>query len=191
MTAIIILAAGRSSRLGRPKQLLTFQDESLLRRSARTALESGCGPVTVVLGFSAQRMVSELDGLPVQIVINRRWEEGMASSLRTGLRAVSKEVSSVLLMLCDQPHVDAELLRSLHGRFEEGALIVTCRYRGVIGVPVLFSRKYFGDLLTLEGDQGARSVIQEHRQAVEVIDFEAAAVDIDTEDEYAQLLEDS
>ncbi|HLU99736.1 MAG TPA: nucleotidyltransferase family protein [Acidobacteriota bacterium] len=191
MTAIIILAAGESSRLGRPKQLLTFQGESLLRRSTRVALEARCGPVIVVLGFAAQQMVPELENLPVQMVINQDWKDGMASSLRAALRAVPKEADAALLMLCDQPGVDVDTLRKMNSRFEQGAAIVACSYRGVMGVPALFSREFFGELNQLKGDRGARSVLHRHRAEMEVIDCPGAALDIDTEAEYRQLIQDA
>lgn len=187
MTAIVILAAGGSSRLRHPKQLLSFKGESLLRRSARIAVESECKPVIVVLGFSAREMVSELKNLPVQVVINPEWGEGMASSLRTGLKAVPEEAAAVLLMLCDQPHVNTELLSRLNGKFLAGSPIVASRYRGVAGVPALFSREFFGNLSSLEGDQGARSVIQKYIEEVATIDFEEGAIDIDTEGDYSRL----
>lgn len=190
MTAIIILAAGGSNRLGRPKQLLSFQGESFLRRSARFAVEAGCGPVIVVLGYSAQEMVSELSSFPVRAVINPGWKEGIASSLGKGLQAVPEEATAVLLMLCDQPYVDAEVLRRLVAVFEGGAPIVACRYRNVLGVPALFSREFFDDLRRLKGDEGARSVIQTNLHRVEVVDCEEAGVDIDTEAEYSRLNQD-
>lgn len=191
MTAIIILAAGESNRLGRPKQLLTFRGESLLRRSTRVAVEAQCGPVIVVLGFAAQKMAPELEGLPVYLVTNQSWKDGMASSLRVGLRAVPEEADAALLVLCDQPYIDVDILRKLNSRFEQGATIAACRYRDVTGVPALFSRKFFDELDRLQGDQGARSVLNRHQAEVEVVDCAAAAVDIDTEAEYRRLIRDA
>src|SRR5580692_2476743 len=107
--ALILLAAGPSTRLGQPKQLLPFRGRSLLRHAAETALASSCRPVVVVLGASAERMKSELTDLPVMIAVNSGWESGMGSSIRAGLEALTNGknadagVGAVVIMVCDQP----------------------------------------------------------------------------------------
>src|SRR5262249_31770573 len=109
----IILAAGESSRLGQPKQLLSFRGTTLLRHAVQTALSSVCRPVAVVLGAHFEMVTDKLNGLPIEIVKNEAWRDGMSSSLRMGLAAVESEVDAVILMLCDQPLVSVELLNRL------------------------------------------------------------------------------
>ena len=208
--AFVVLAAGGSSRLGRPKQLLRWRGRTLLRRAAETALAcASCpgasagraggatavrlGPVVVVLGADAPAMRAELDGLPVQIAVNRRWREGVASSLRSGLRAAISASgrggpAAVIFVTCDQPYVTPSLLRSLVRRFRRGAPIVACAYAGTLGVPALFGRAFFGDLVSLEGDGGAKRVIERHRDVVRVVAFERGAADVDSPGDVDSLL---
>jgi molybdenum cofactor cytidylyltransferase len=147
--ALILLAAGGSRRLGEPKQLLPFKGRSLLRHAAETALRTSCRPVVVVLGTEAQRMKSELSDLEVEIVENREWQEGVASSIRAGLRAVG-DVDGYVMMLCDQPFITPEFIDAL-ARCER---LASAEYGGSIGVPAFFPREYFPELNALQGDQG-------------------------------------
>ena len=173
----IILAAGASRRLGQPKQLLELQGESLLRRIARTALVGG-GPVTVVVGFRAPDMVANLAGLPVRVLVNPDWEEGMASSIRAGVAALPPGSSGVLLLLCDQPAVNPALLARLQAAHRaEPQVPVACGYGGILGTPALFPARSFPDLLRLRGDCGARKLLQ--GQPVQVIPFPAGSRDVD------------
>ncbi|GAB3812020.1 hypothetical protein GCM10028895_02660 [Pontibacter rugosus] len=113
---VVILAAGASTRLGQPKQLLVHENESLLQRAIRAATSSWCEEVVVVLGANYESVVSDLEGLPVQVVKNEAWQQGMGASIRCGLQKlleVNTGIDAVLLLLCDQPYVDAELLNQL------------------------------------------------------------------------------
>jgi molybdenum cofactor cytidylyltransferase len=146
----------------------------------------------VVLGADAPAMRAELDGLAVRVVVNRRWRDGLASSLRSGLRAAISASgpggpAAVLFVTCDQPYVTPSLLRSLVRRFRRGAPIVACAYAGTLGVPALFGRTFFGELASLEGDAGARRVIERHRDVVRVVAFERGAADVDTQDDWESL----
>ena len=182
-SALILLAAGASTRLGRPKQLLPFRGRSLLRHAAETALASDCRPVVVVLGASADRLQTELNALPVTVALNPLWAEGMASSIRSGLRAMTAGAAgpdSVVIMLCDQPLITARMLHLLvNAHRSEGRGIVASEDEGALGVPALFSRKYYPELGMQEGDQGARSIIVEHGDDVARIVLPAAAFDVD------------
>lgn len=181
--AAVVLAAGASRRLGEPKQLLPIEGESLLRRSARLAVEAGCEPVFVVLGFEAERMRGELAGLGVEAVLNQDWPEGMGSSLRRGVAAamaVRPEVDGVLAMVCDQPFLTAEHLRGLLARHRAGGKGITASfYRGKAGVPAVFARRFFAELLDLQGDRGARGILEAHADEVETIAWPEGEVDID------------
>ena len=182
--AVVVLAAGGSSRLGTPKQLVRFRGRTLLRRAAETALACSAGPVVVVLGAHAAALRAELEGLPIRVTVNRRWREGLASSLRAGLRAARAAAGprgpgGILFLTCDQPYVTPGLLRRLVQRFQRGAPIVACAYAETLGVPALFGRAQFGDLLALSGDQGAKRLIASHRDNVASVRFARGATDVD------------
>ncbi|RYC69429.1 MULTISPECIES: nucleotidyltransferase family protein [Spirosoma] len=181
----IILAAGDSSRMGgEPKQLLTYKGQSLIRRITETALALQRGPVVVVLGANRERIVPELQGLPVTLVDNASWPTGQASSLKTGLAALyitHKDIDRVLVLHTDQPLVSLGLL--LHmvevGKDDQKG-IIACRYDTQLSVPALFSRDYISDLLGLEGDKGVKWVIGKHRDDCSEVPFEAGAIDLDS-----------
>jgi molybdenum cofactor cytidylyltransferase len=173
----VILAAGASRRLGRPKQLVEFQGESLLRRSVRAAL-AGCAPVLVVLGSGAAELEAHLAGLPVTLVANPDWEEGMAASLRRGVAALPDGTEAVLFLVCDQIQVDGALvLRLLEAHRARPRAVVTCAYAGGRGTPSLFPARCFPELLALRGDRGARGLLG--GDDVVVVPFPGGERDVD------------
>jgi molybdenum cofactor cytidylyltransferase len=188
---LVILAAGASRRLGRPKQLLTYRGRSLLRHTAETVVHAGCRPIIVVLGAYAQACEGELRGLPVRMVRNLRWCDGMGASLRAGVQALTATgalVEAVVITLCDQPLLSAHTITSLvEVHRASGSPIVASEYGGAAGVPALFHHTLFGALLSLEGSEGARSVIVRYGDLVRRVPFAGGAVDIDTLEDYAQL----
>jgi molybdenum cofactor cytidylyltransferase len=191
---IVVLAAGASKRLGTPKQLLHYEGQTLLRRAAETALATACGPVVVVLGAHAQPLVLELQGLPVRIVKNPDWEQGMRSSIRPGMEALlgadEEALAGVIFMLCDQPLVTVRVLEALiQTHAETGKGIVACAYGGTWGVPALFSKTLFWDLATLGSGEGAKQVLANHPEEVATICFPEGALDVDTPQDYARLRE--
>jgi len=173
--AAVVLAAGASTRLGEPKQLVTLAGETLLERAVRTAREAGCSPVVVVLGAGYVEILgySQLgDAVPV---INAEWAEGMASSIRLGVRTVSlvaKEATGVVLMACDQPAVTAPHLRSLTA---SGKLTASA-YSGRNGIPAYFPASAFAQLMQLRGDKGARDLVRE----AAAIELPEGELDVDT-----------
>jgi molybdenum cofactor cytidylyltransferase len=185
--AAVVLAAGASSRLGQPKQLIRIGGESLLRRATRFAAEAGCSPVYVVLGCEAERMRAELDGLSASIVIHPGWQEGMGSSLRAGMEAIRKadpQPESVLVLVCDQPRLGADHLRDLLARHPsvqgDGRVAITASvYAGRAGVPAVFSARLFPQLSASLGDRGARDLIQTCRTEVQEIPWPEGELDID------------
>ncbi len=179
MIAVLVLAAGGSSRMGGPKQLLELDGKTMLRRAVETAVASQAAPVVVVLGCQADRMERELDDLDARAVVNPDWKTGMASSLRAGLAAVPDEAEGVLITLCDQPLITAEQLRHLITLFAGKALAASC-YAGALGVPAVLARTLFPELLSLTGDVGARRVIQAHADKAAVMDLPEGAIDLDT-----------
>jgi molybdenum cofactor cytidylyltransferase len=188
---LILLAAGGSARLGRPKQLLEFRGQPLLRHAAETALASQCRPVVVVLGAEAEACADVLNGLPVRIVINADWNEGLSSSIRAGIAALESEklaVSAAILCVADQPHLTAPLLNSLiETHRATGKKIIAAQYAGVPGPPALFCASLFDQLKTLSGDEGARRVLLANPDTVALVPFPEGSLDIDTAADYAQL----
>jgi molybdenum cofactor cytidylyltransferase len=188
---LVMLAAGGSARLGRPKQLLPYGGRSLLRHAAEVAVASLCRPITVVLGAHAAEITGELRGLPVRLVENPCWSEGMGSSLRTGLEnliAISPRMGAVVIALCDQPLLSAGTIDVLVRVHREGLRhLVASEYGGVLGAPALFSRALFGELLSLKRGSGAREIIGRRRGEVWGVPFPGGLIDIDTSDDYEQL----
>lgn len=154
-----------------------------MRSAATAALDAGARPVMVVLGAAADVIASELSGLRhVRTVINAHWETGLASSLATGLRALMEIAGcdAVLVMLADQPNVDAPALKKLIAAFDSEHRIVAAAYSGTVGVPAIFSCEHVADLMRLEGDTGAGKWLRSHPDKVTTVELPEAAADIDT-----------
>jgi molybdenum cofactor cytidylyltransferase len=191
LTGIILLAAGASVRLGEAKQLLEFDNQTLLRRSAATALQISEN-VVVTLGAQSEIMRREIKDLPVKIAENKDWEAGMGGSVKIGLEKLIEadgNLERVIVMVCDQPFVSANLLGKLISKYEEtNAPIVACEYENTLGVPALFSANIFPDLLTLEPSHGAKTLLKKHRQRVISVEFPEGAFDIDTPEDYEKFI---
>ncbi|WP_210519145.1 nucleotidyltransferase family protein [Hymenobacter terricola] len=188
--ALLLLAAGASTRMGRPKQLLPYNGRTLLRHAAETAVASGCTPIVLVTGALHEELMAEVTGLPIQAVRNMAWATGMASSIRTGLAAVAATgPAAVLIMLCDQPLVTSELLRQLVAQQQQTqAPVVASLYGDTLGVPAVFGQTMLADLLQLQGQQGARHLIASFGPGVGRIPLLAGLLDVDTPEQYATLL---
>ncbi|MBL7850430.1 MAG: nucleotidyltransferase family protein [Cyclobacteriaceae bacterium] len=186
---ILLLAAGASSRMGRSKQMLVVDGEPLLVRSVRAALETG-SPVFVVLGAKAEEHKSLLTDFPVRLVHHPSWERGMGSSLKEGLKAILAEgpgVTGVVVMLCDQPRVNSEHLRTLMNRAGNSPkTIIASAYHQTIGVPALFKSALFPQLLALGDEAGAAKLIRSQPDRVEAVDFPEGVIDLDTPDDVAR-----
>lgn len=192
-TAIIVLAAGKSSRLGRPKQLLPFHASTLVQRIVHAALKAATGNVVLVTGAHEESVSAVLTGEPITIVHNKEWEEGMSSSIRTGIQASCNgglAPGNAIICVCDQPFVSPQLLISMvRAKEESGKGIVACAYSGTIGVPVLFDCRYFYNLCHLAAHEGAKHLLSRYKEDVGTIAFPDGDKDIDTEDDYTRLLE--
>jgi len=187
MTGLIILAAGESGRLGRPKQNLLFQGQTLLQRAIGTALASACMPVMVVLGANADQIMPITNA---DIIYNDDWKGGMASSIRLAVSAITKNasISAIIIMLCDQPFASAELLNSMiTTQRQTGRSIVACTYNSTTGAPVLFTKAWFAELLLLQGQEGAKKIIKTHPGHVATVAFKHGGTDIDTQADYDNL----
>ncbi len=189
--AAIILAAGNSSRLGQPKQLVMHDGESLVRHAVRAATEVECNPILVVVGAQAEKVRAELEGLDLGLVKNNDWTEGIASSIRAGidhLIETAPQIEAVFLLACDQPFVNGTLLKQLMDlRLTTGKQIVASAYAHTFGIPALFDRNCFAELLGLKGDYGAKQLMIAHFNDMPSIDFPAAAIDIDTPADFQHL----
>lgn len=189
---IIILAAGRSARLGSPKQLLSYQGKNLLQHTIDAAHESQAGPIVVVLGSDMDEIAGRLDPIHLTIVKNPNWESGMASSVACGINTMNNlypDTEAVILMVCDQPFVNAKLLKDLINKQEEsGSSIVASSYENIQGTPALFHKKHFDELSALNGDTGARSLIKRYAESIEAIPFDLGSIDIDTIEDYRNLV---
>ena len=187
----VILAAGSSSRMGRPKQTLQFQGTSLLRRATLAALEATCRPVVVVTGAHAELSRRELDQLDVREAFNPDWETGMGSSVRAGIEtliSVDADVAAAVLLLCDQPHVTSTVVSSLiAAHHTTGRPLIASAYGESFGVPALFSRTLFTELTQLAGSSGAKEIIKRHASEAHFIPFPEGEVDVDTPDDFSSL----
>jgi molybdenum cofactor cytidylyltransferase len=190
-TGIIILAAGKSSRLGSPKQLLVYSGATLLQHAIETAQSSDAGIVIVVLGANADLITDELKPTRVNIVVNAAWKEGMASTIRYGIQTLVKlnpHVEAVIVMVADQPFVTAALLNNLmEVNRKEQRNIVAGKYGDTFGTPVLFSKYFFRELLQLTGDVGAKSLVRKYMNDAAFVPFPKGDIDIDTMGDYISL----
>jgi CTP:molybdopterin cytidylyltransferase MocA len=188
--AAIILAAGASRRMGRVKQLLPYNGQSLLLGAVDAALNSQCEEVIVVLGAHADAVQSEISRTTAQIVLNDGWEAGISSSIRCGLAAAEASApAAVLLMLADQPLIEAPTIDRLISAYREAdPLVAASQYESggetVYGVPAIFSRAVFPELAGLLGPGGAKNVITRHRHQALFVPAPEAALDVDTINDY-------
>jgi molybdenum cofactor cytidylyltransferase len=191
-TGIIILAAGNSSRLGEPKQLLEYKGKSLLHHVTRQALKM-TGAVVVVSGSNNNLIENELKNLQVITVYNPEWQEGMGSSIRAGVEKIIDEfpmLESLIISVCDQPFINSSVFSELITKHKENLKgIIASAYAGILGTPVMFDRKYFGELSKLSGNEGAKKLLHVFSRDVGSIDFEKGRIDIDTKDDYEQLIQ--
>jgi molybdenum cofactor cytidylyltransferase len=190
--AAIIVAAGSSSRLGQPKQLLIVDGEPMLQRTIRNAREAGASPVYVVLGANRDAIEKAVDFSSAVIVGNPEWDKGMASSIRAGVRAVeveSSKIAGILVLSCDQPRVTKDYLRRMIETFaaQPDAPTIASAYAGVRGVPAIFPRHAFPDLLVLDGDQGARRLLVNQSRAVLALPLDGGEIDIDRPEDLAKI----
>ena len=187
----VILAAGASTRMGTPKQLLYFKGRSLLRHIVDVAIAQECEPIVVVLGAHAEQIRYQVSQLPVMVVENQDWDLGMGASIRVGVNAVNnltKNLEAVILLLCDQPFVCSHVLNQLVEIYHTTHKpIIASEYAQTLGVPALFSRELFSELMNLDAEKGAKQVIQKYKHLVFSVPFEAGAIDVDTPQDYERL----
>ena len=181
---VVILAAGASTRMGTPKQLLEVEGRPLLVRAVEAALASAAWPVVVVLGAHAEKIRPVLARLPVLIAENPAWAEGMAASIRTGITTLSqfsRALDGALIALCDQPAFSADTIAQLvAAQRATGRTIAAARFNRRHAAPALFLREHFATLATLTGEEGARALLKAEPSRIASVDLPALAVDLDT-----------
>jgi molybdenum cofactor cytidylyltransferase len=183
--AAVVLAAGRSTRMGAVnKMLVEIGGKPLVRIAAEQALASRAKPVIVVTGHERERVEAALAGLPVRFTHNRDYADGLGTSLKAGIAAVPEAADAAIVCLGDMPQVDRELIDKLIAAFDpdRGALVVVPSIGGRRGNPVVWSRRFFGDLMSIQGDIGARHLIGTYAEAVVEVPVadDAALTDVDT-----------
>ncbi|MDX1383436.1 MAG: nucleotidyltransferase family protein [Thermoanaerobaculia bacterium] len=192
--AAVVLAAGGSRRFGdASKQLVDVGGVSAVRRAAEVALASACDEVVVVTGDRAAAVAAEVRDLPLRLAHNRGWESGQASSVRRGVEALSDDVAAAVFVPCDQPRLDAATVDLVVAAWRRGADVVVPSHGGRRGAPVLFGRRRFADLATLEGDEGGRQLLARRPDEVVAVELEddTPLRDFDTPEELAALLDGS
>ena len=188
---ILILAAGNSSRLGEPKQLLTYNGKSLITNVVEAAITAISSPVAVVTGAHSEQILPKLFHLPTTIIHNDNWQEGMASSIRMGLTEFNRlnpHLQGVIISVSDQPFVSSELFQALIETAEStGKGIVASFYDDIAGTPVLYQKKYNDSLMGLKGAEGAKKLIKQFAGDVASVPFPLGGIDIDTQEDYRKL----
>lgn len=191
-TGIVILAAGNSSRLGQPKQLLGYKDSTLLKNTIAEASLVPNAKIIVVTGANNQLIEDELDPSKIKISFNPDWESGMSSSIVNGLQkllTLYPDYENCIFAVCDQPYVSSLIFENLIQEYvRTGKGIVASAYSETLGTPVLFHKKYFDALLELKGQEGAKKIISKFSDDVVSVLFEKGNIDIDTEDDYNKLM---
>ncbi len=191
---VIILAAGASRRMGKPKQLLKIDNQTLIERAIAITQALEHQETVIVLGANAQQITPFIASRPaLDFIINEDWEQGMGTTLKAGLSFLlnaEKDLSAVIVMVCDQPYLSAKKLQELIDKYRETkANIVATSYNNIKGVPALFSKKLFDKLLDLDKDEGARKIINRFKGEIEVVDFPKGIYDLDTPQAYQAYLE--
>lgn len=189
--AIIILAAGSSSRMGQSKQLMVFKGETLLQRTVRIAKETYPENITVVLGANEEAHRQVIVDQKIEIVVNSNWPKGMGGSIKAGLKHLLKlrsPIDSAILMVCDQPNVStAHLNKIISNHDSNPGEIIASHYADTVGVPALFPESYFEILLKLDDSSGAKKILQDHQDYLIKVELPGGEIDLDTMDDFMKL----
>lgn len=190
---VLIVAAGESKRLGRPKQLLKFEGQTFINRLIDIVRASCEMPITLVLGAEAEAIQAQLIDTKLNVVLNEDWKEGMGTSIRIGLtKMIQTEpaLDGVMILVCDQPFVKSEHIQSLIQLQKDSRLpMAACFYVGIVGTPALFHQSMFPALLDLNGEKGAKKILNEAFGLVAKLNFEEGVMDIDTEEDYQKIIQ--
>lgn len=193
MISGIVLAAGESKRMGKPKQLLSFGGATILEHVVDNLRQCRIGEIIIVLGHEWQRIAARFDNRPVRMVINPDYRMGMGTSLAQGILSADEKAQAFLVALGDQPLVRVDIVNALIDAYQRGGKgIAIPSFEGLPGHPVIFDKKYRQDLLRLQGDVGGKDVVKSHPEDVLHIEVDSASViyDIDDWDDYQKQLEE-
>ena len=192
-TGIIILAAGSASRFGNIKQLLRFNNKTLLQHAIDEATTSGAETIVIVTGANAKEISTSINNNRVEIIFNEDWKQGMASGIVAGLKktiTLNNDIENVIITVCDQPFVSSALFQQLYQTKQENTKhIAASAYVETIGTPALFTQKYFDALMSLAGDEGAKKILLANKDDVATVEFPQGNIDIDTPKDYENLLD--
>ncbi len=193
--AVIVLAAGESSRMQQPKQVLPWGESTLLGHAIEIAMNSMANEVYVVLGANAATIQEQIDLSQIKCIVNKDWNKGLGSSIAHAVQYLAKsdkQYDGLLFMLCDQPLIDTDYLNWMISTFTDGVKnIVATAYKQRNGVPVLYHKKYLPLLSTLDGDSGAKEIIAKNREDVIALSAEGKEIDLDTYAAYQHLIQQS
>ena len=187
--SILILAAGNSSRLGHPKQLVEFEGETLIERITEIALAVS-DDILIVLGGNAEMIMPKLEKFKdsISTIFNPDWHQGMGTSIRIGVEKLADKSDLILILLADQPFVSKPLLQNMLQIFANSQHpIVSCLYNQQLGVPMLFAKTIFRELLNLSGDRGAKSFLGNYENSIATLEFPEGVFDIDTVEDVEKL----
>lgn len=194
MIAALVLAAGESRRMGRPKAFLPVRGTTFIERIVRTLEQTKVDGIVVVLGHEASRMAKRIEHLEVETVVNENYRLGQLSSLQAGIRALEgRDIDGILVHLVDHPFIDQALVNHMIDEFYRShKLIVVPRYRNRRGHPVIFSKQLFAEFLSAPAEQGAKAVVHAHREdSLEIETGQPGVlIDIDTPEEFRKHLEE-
>jgi molybdenum cofactor cytidylyltransferase len=192
MTVFLLLAAGSSSRMGQPKMLLPFKSSTMLQHIIDEVKAIKNTTLLIVTGCYHKLIEQSLARQQIPLIKNEQWQNGMGTSIQTGMAYLLQQypaATTVLIMVCDQPFISASLLQQMITTKETtGKNIVSCTYSGTFGTPVLFDKKYFNELLLLQGTTGAKKLVNQFKTDLAIVNFAAGSIDIDTPEAYEKLL---
>ena len=184
--------------MGQPKQLLPYRGQTLLSHVIQCALASSCSSVIVILGANADKIEPSIKRFPVKIIRNPDWSQGVSSSIRCGVEYIREQsfnslnMNGMIFLVCDQPLISTKIIEQLIAYYnKQKQSIIACCYDKTIGTPVLFDNSFCSELLQLQGDQGAKKIIQKYREQVTAIRFPNGEIDLDTFAEYQQFFSES
>lgn len=187
---IVLLAGGGLLRLGQPKQLVPYLGKSLIQHAIDVSCPLHTPHKMLVLGAMHHEILDSVSLKGFLPVINQQWSSGIASSIKAGTTQalqVNPKMEHLLFLLSDQPHLALPILEHLIYLQQQHHTITACRYGDILGVPAVFHRRYFCELLGLEGDTGARKVIRQYIQQVQIVDFPKGTIDVDTPEDLSNL----
>ena len=192
ITGIVVLAAGSSSRLGQPKQLLLYKNTSLLKNTISQASQVPNTAIIVVTGSNHELIEKEITDSEIKTIFNPDWELGMASSIATGLKELLRlnpDIQKCIFTVCDQPFITTIVFENLIKEYQKKVKgIAASEYAATLGTPVLFAKKYFTELLQLKGQEGAKKIINRFLEYTVAVPFEKGNIDIDTIEDYNKLI---